>query len=619
MKIVTFGAKIRVAAYLAVALYSASAVAQAQTTQKYFGYYAADYPIDFNISPMGSGLPEMKDHINLYSIMDWSGDESPSGRAATEAYVLDQLAKAKAAHTHAIISAFPFLFKPSSAGGTGQAYDPTGAQVWSDLAQKMVAQGYLIPGNPAMSTVVAVYVVDEPNSDTNYLWDVNGAARPDLVSITNVIRQTPETAKLPLATVVTNHFKGFEKGMQLFDWIGFDHYGDSDSEWASSFNKLKSLAPGKKYIVVPGAMDQCSDVAVEPTNRYFAAIENDASVTWLAPFAWFSRLGGSEKCKGVRDLPSIRASYTSEGLNIRSRQCNASVGDKKFCAGTPQPDMYIIAPNNTGSGQTEVHVLDSATAYSSFKLHAATALGQYNPDQVAFAIGDANNDGKTDIYFISRYGNGTPNVEVHILDGASNYASFIGHYSTSLAALPGGLSWTFDVGDYNQDGTLDLYAFKKVEGGSAKTELHIYSGSDGFQTALAHLVLPLGPTGDDDAWEFHVADIDSDGIPDVVAVAKQNGISTEVHILKGSDNYSKFSLETGTALSLTGKDSRWVFGVNDYNNDGQADLFAINKVGQHGLEVHVLKGNEFRDYLLHAATVMGALPTDSSKTVLINR
>ena len=334
MKLAISGTSVRVAAYIVAALCSAPVLAQAQTTQKYFGYYAADYPIDYNISPSGSGLPEMKDHINLYSILNWSGDESPSGRAGTEAYVLDQLAKAKAAHVHAIVSAFPFLFKPSADGGDGhQSFDPSGVKAWQDLSQKMVAQGYLIPGNPAMSTVVAVYVIDEPNSDTNYLWDVNGAARPDLVSITNVIRQTPGTANLPLATILTDHFKGFEKGMQLFDWVGFDHYGDASDDWKNSFSKLKSLAPGKKYIVVPGAMDNCKYVAVDPTKPFIDAIDNDPSVTWLAPFAWFSRLGGNDKCKGVRDLPQTRATYTTEGLSIRNRQCSASLDDKNFCAG----------------------------------------------------------------------------------------------------------------------------------------------------------------------------------------------------------------------------------------------------------------------------------------------
>lgn len=284
-----------------------------------------------------------------------------------------------------------------------------------------------------------------------------------------------------------------------------------------------------------------------------------------------------------------------------------------------QPDVYIVDPTNTASGHTEVHVLDFATGYSSFKLHAATALGQYNPDQAAFAVGDANNDGKPDLYLISRYGNGTPNVEVHILDGSTNYSTFLGHYSTSLPAVSGALAYTFDVGDYNRDGKPDLYVFKKVGGGSGKTEVHIYSGADGFQTALGHFAMPIGTTGDNDAWEFHVADADLDGIPDVVAVAKQDGTSTEVHILTGSSNYSTYSLETGTALGITGADSRWVFGVNDYNSDGKADVFAIDKMGAQGLEVHILRGSAYQDFLLHAGTPEGMLPSDSSKTVLINK
>lgn len=309
----------------------------------------------------------------------------------------------------------------------------------------------------------------------------------------------------------------------------------------------------------------------------------------------------------------IGAQYTGDTDSHSSRAATSALALRA------QPDLYFIDPTNTASGQTEVHVLDSATAYSSFKLHAASALGQYNPDQIAFAIGDANNDGKPDIYAISRYGNGTPNVEVHILDGSTNYATFLGHYSTSLPAVSGALAYTFDVGDYNRDGKPDLYVFKKVGGGSGKTEVHIYSGADGFQTALGHFAMPMGATGDNDAWEFHVADTDLDGIPDVVAVAKQNGSSTEVHILPGSNNYASYSLETGTALGMTGVDSKYVFGVNDYNTDGKADVFAINKMGAQGLEVHILRGSGYQDFLLHTGTPVGMLPSDSSKTVLINK
>jgi len=283
------------------------------------------------------------------------------------------------------------------------------------------------------------------------------------------------------------------------------------------------------------------------------------------------------------------------------------------------PDLYWIKPVGTGTGTTEVHILDAASNYSTFKLHTGTALHEANPDQWAFAIGDANGDGKTDVYAISRYGNGTPNVEVHVLDGATNYSTYLGNYSTALPSVDGGLAWTFDVADFNQDGVPDLYAFRKSGGGSGHTEVHIYSGKDGFQTVLGHFVMPMPPVGIDDSWEFHTAYMDGDNIPDVVAVAKQNGATTEVHVVSGSSNYGSYSLETTTALAATGTSSLWVFGVNDYERDGFNDLFAITKSGANGLEVHALRGPMFQEFNLHATTPIEALPSDASQTILINK
>jgi hypothetical protein len=309
----------------------------------------------------------------------------------------------------------------------------------------------------------------------------------------------------------------------------------------------------------------------------------------------------------------ITAQYTGD------KDSHSSQSPALALALNVKPDLYLINPNNTGSGMTEVHILDSSTGFTTYKLHAASALGQFNPDQIAFAIGDANGDGTPDVYAISRYGNGTPNVEVHILDGASNFGTFLGHYSTSLPAVEGALAWTFDVGDFDRDGKPDLYVFKKVGGNSGKTEVHIYSGADGFKTALGHFALPTPSTGNDDAWEFHVADVDLDGIPDVVAVAKQNGAMTEVHTISGASNYATYTQETATGLHTTGTDSRWVFGFNDYDADGKADMFAMNKMGTQGVEVHILKGNTYQDFLLHGVTPSGMLPPDSSKTLLINK
>lgn len=310
---------------------------QAQSAAKYFGYFGGDYDSSAAANPGGSGFVEMKDHINLYSILVWSADVSPTGKAGSEVYVLGELAKAKAAHVHAIVPAFPFVFQttidPITHAQTGcWLNDPDAARAWSSLAQKMVEQGYLIPGNPEQSTVVATYLVDEPNSRDNCLADVGGQANPAWVNAVSAIRQASPTATLPIASIMTDHFEdNMRQGIQMIDWVGFDHYGYNTPDWNSKMAALKSIAPNKKYIVVPGAMQGCENVLQEDTARYFEAIESDARVTWIAPFAWFSGLGHVRSCKGIRDISALKTAYTNEGRKIRDRQCSSSLGEKWFC------------------------------------------------------------------------------------------------------------------------------------------------------------------------------------------------------------------------------------------------------------------------------------------------
>lgn len=319
--------------HILLALLAIPYAAQAQTTSKYFGYFGGDYDSASAANPGGSGFPEMKDHINLYSILIWSADVSAAGKSTSENYILGELAKAKAAHIHAIVPAFPFVFRTTFDSNRRQngcwTTEIDAARAWSSLAQKMVDQGYLIPGDPARSTVIATYIVDEPNSSANCLSDVNGQANPAWVNAVNAIRQGPGTATLPIASIMTDNFQNnMRQGIQLIDWVGFDHYGYDDSHWTNSMNALKSIAPNKKYIVVPGAMRGCDLVTDEDTTRYFKAIETDPNVTWIVPFAWFS---GTGNCKGVRDLSDLRTTYTREGNKIKDLQCSASRGDKWFC------------------------------------------------------------------------------------------------------------------------------------------------------------------------------------------------------------------------------------------------------------------------------------------------
>lgn len=325
---------------LAFMLVTSAASAQS-VPEKYFGYFGGDYVSENPSNPgVGTTLSEMKDHTNIYSIGAWSYDTSPAGKIASENYVLGQLAAAKAAHLHAVAPATPFVFQGA---GTGCRFmDPDANRAWASFAQKMIDQGYLIPNDPVRSTVVAVYLVDEPNGD-GCLDDVDGAVNPILQNAINAIRTFPGTVTLPMASILTTDFKSFKKGIELIDWLGFDQYGDSDKNWAGHMSSLKNYAPGKKFIVVPGAMQGCKDVDVDDTGRFTDALTNDPDVVWLAPFMWIST---SSTCLGVRDLPNLRATYAQFGLSIKAQQCNSSPAAKGFCQSTNISPAIDLLLNN---------------------------------------------------------------------------------------------------------------------------------------------------------------------------------------------------------------------------------------------------------------------------------
>ncbi|SMC18646.1 Phage-related lysozyme (muramidase), GH24 family [Clostridium acidisoli DSM 12555] len=331
------------------------------------------------------------------------------------------------------------------------------------------------------------------------------------------------------------------------------------------------------------------------------------------------------------------------------------------------PDLYCIKKN--GSGATEVHILNGSNNFQSFLFQSATPMeptdqstqfivgqGSLNiyaikeqggtstevhefgyPDQIgtgntvdangiiwklhtatplsktdgnwSFAMGDYNNDGKPDIYCIKKSESKT---EVHILNGANNYQSFLLETATALPQTDG--NWQFAIGDYNHDGKPDLYCIKE-NGGNGKTEVHILNGADNYQSFLLEIATVLPQT--DGNWQFAIGDYNHDGKPDLYCIKGNGGNGkTEVHILNGADNYQSFLLETATGLSQT--DSNWQFGISDYNNDGVPDLYCIKKNGSGATEVHILNGaNNFQSFLFESATPME--PTDQSTQFIVGQ
>ncbi|KAF1706178.1 reprolysin-like metallopeptidase [Pseudoxanthomonas sacheonensis] len=276
-----------------------------------------------------------------------------------------------------------------------------------------------------------------------------------------------------------------------------------------------------------------------------------------------------------------------------------------------QLDLYSIFKMGA-SNFTEVFPLDGANNFSRFSYGTATGLARTGIDKAwNFQFADYNADGKSDLYTIFKVG-ASNTTEVHVLSGADRFKTFLYHGTTPLAQTGSDNRWIFKAGDYNKDGKPDIYAILRV-GASGKTEIHVLNGADNFKTYLAHTATTLANTGTDYAWEFALGDYNADNTLDLYTIFK-NGASgkTEVHVLNGATNFQSYLLNTASVLYATGSSNVWNFKVGDYNKDGKLDVYAIYKQGGSGkTEVFVMNGADgFQTYLASIATALYPTGTD---------
>jgi hypothetical protein len=245
-------------------------------------------------------------------------------------------------------------------------------------------------------------------------------------------------------------------------------------------------------------------------------------------------------------------------------------------------DLYTIKKNGTGSGSTEVHVLNGANNFSSFLLRTGTALEE-TYSNFEFKLGDYNRDGILDLYCIKKNGtSGTSSTEVHVLNGANNFSSYLLHTGTALEQTYS--NFEFELGDYNKDGILDLYAIKKNGTGSGSTEVHVLNGANNFSSYLLHTGTVLAQT--DSNFEFELGDYNADGILDLYAIKKNGTSSTEVHVVNGVNNFSLFLLQTATPLAQSDSNFSFLLGK------GKLNVYCISRNGVTSTEVHIFGYNE---------------------------
>lgn len=280
------------------------------------------------------------------------------------------------------------------------------------------------------------------------------------------------------------------------------------------------------------------------------------------------------------------------------------------------PDLTLLVRSGTGTGRTEAHVMDGGSGFQSWRLNVAMALGETGsgPDWW-FLRGDYNRDKIEDLYVIRKASTGSGRTELHVLNGASSFQSWLVNLATALGETGSDAAWVFALGDHNGDGFNDLYAIGKSRTGSGRTEVHVLSGGGAMQSWLLNVATALPQVGSDASWMFLLGDYNRDRKLDlyVVARARPGSAHTEVHVLNGADGFQSWLLNVATPLPTTGSDLSWMFVLGDYNGDGALDLYSIFKTGTGSgkTEVHVLDGGKaFQTWLANIATAQGTVGND---------
>jgi hypothetical protein len=261
-----------------------------------------------------------------------------------------------------------------------------------------------------------------------------------------------------------------------------------------------------------------------------------------------STLGG-----GVLTVHAVSAPYGSFLLQTPIGITAADASNFAWAVGDynrdGKPDLFAVKVKKTASGMAEVHILDGASYYQGFSLHASIPITGTDAPNFAWAVGGYNRDGMPDLFAIKVKKTNSFLAEVHILNRASNYQSFLVQTPIAIAAAEApNFAWA--VRDYNRDGMPDLFAIKVDQTGSGMAEAHVLNGASNYQGFLLHTPTaitaalakgivtpapPAPPAADASNFAWTMGDYNHDGVPDLFAIKVKNGASgmAEVHILSG--------------------------------------------------------------------------------------
>lgn len=249
-------------------------------------------------------------------------------------------------------------------------------------------------------------------------------------------------------------------------------------------------------------------------------------------------------------------------------RATAFIGNSKLTASISATDIakagtasVTVVNPSPGGGRSNVAFFDVRVSSSAIALTASASIAGPAPD--ALAVGDFNQDGKLDLAVAmgTIIGN---NVSILLGNGEGTFRPAINYSLGSGSPEPGAVA----VGDFNGDGKLDLVL---ADSGNGNYSVLLGKGNGTFQSPITN----TGGGGN----SVVVGDFNGDGKLDLVFVP------SSVNVLLGNGDGTfqpagQYSAGT-TPFSVA---------VGDFNRDGRLDL-AIANFGSNNLSVLLGKGD----------------------------
>ena len=186
----------------------------------------------------------------------------------------------------------------------------------------------------------------------------------------------------------------------------------------------------------------------------------------------------------------------------------------------------------------EVRTLLTAEPFQEVLLYTTTAMPVSDPTY-SYQSADWDNDGNTDLLLIQRSGTASGMVEVSVyscaipgFDARNN-----GQANAYTALLPVAMAaasadWDFRIDNWGGGNKPDLFAIHRANTASGFVEVTIFTGESNFASGTSVFQTPLPTAGRD--WVFDLGHFNNDGLIDLFAVRRKGEFSTEVFVAAGA-------------------------------------------------------------------------------------